>query len=302
MTQSGIILIDKPEGPSSAEVVRRIKTLLRPRKIGHLGSLDPFASGLLLVGVNEGTKVADLFLSASKSYRGVIVLGIETDTQDATGQVIGTHEVPAVGGPELKAVEEKFTGNLHQIPPMFSALKKNGVPLYRLARQGKEVERAPRPIHIERLRLKKLHDHELEFNLTCSRGTYVRALAADIGRYLNCGAHLKNLRRTACGHLTLDGAITLDTVGGLAQVGKVPLESLAAALSHLRSIQWDLQRLSALRLGQQEVLAAIGDKFAGEKVVRLLDPWGALAALVEWSEEQTPARWRLWRVFHPEPV
>ena len=155
MTQSGILLIDKPEGPSSAQVVGRIKAISGAKKLGHLGTLDPFASGLLLVGVNEGTKVADIFISAAKSYRGVMVLGVATDSQDATGNVIKERPVPPVGKSELKELERKFTGELQQIPPMFSALKKDGVRLYKLARQGKEIPRAPRAITIETLRLCK---------------------------------------------------------------------------------------------------------------------------------------------------
>ncbi len=301
MTHSGILLVDKPEGPTSSQVVQRIKTHLRAKKVGHLGTLDPFASGLLLVGVNEGTKVAEIFLAATKSYHGVMVLGVETDTQDATGKVTEAHRVPAVGQRELKAIKEKFTGNLQQIPPMFSALKKNGVPLYRLARQGKEIERKPRPISIEGLRLKKLSDSEIEFDVTCSRGTYVRTLAADIGKYIGCGAHLKMLNRTACGHLTLDDAATPDAIERLIAEEQVPLLSLAAALSHLRPIVWDAGRVSRLRLGQQEGLADIGERVKDEKVVRLLDGRGALVALVAWGEESTGGgRWRLWRVFHPE--
>ncbi len=139
MIQSGILLIDKPEGPSSAQVVGRIKAISGAKKLGHLGTLDPFASGLLLVGVNEGTKVADIFISAAKSYRGVMVLGVATDSQDATGNVIKERLVPSLSESDLKELERKFTGELQQIPPMFSALKKDGVRLYKLARQGKEI-------------------------------------------------------------------------------------------------------------------------------------------------------------------
>ncbi|MBI2180348.1 MAG: tRNA pseudouridine(55) synthase TruB [Deltaproteobacteria bacterium] len=210
-------MIDKPEGPSSAQVVGRIKAISGAKKIGHLGTLDPFASGLLLIGVNEGTKVADIFIGAAKSYRGVMVLGVATDSQDATGKVIKERPVPPVGEGDLKELERKFTGELQQIPPMFSALKKDGVRLYKLARQGKEIPRAPRAITIETLRLRKSGEAEIELDVTCSRGTYVRTLAADMGEALGCGAHLKSLRRTACGHLTLDNAVTLDELERLVE-------------------------------------------------------------------------------------
>src|SRR6185437_6202447 len=209
MSRSGILLIDKPEGPSSAQIVSRVKNMLAAKKVGHLGTLDPFASGLLLIGVNEGTKIAEIFLSGTKRYHGIMVLGVETDTQDGTGKVLKELPVPAIMEKDLQEVEKDFTGALQQIPPMFSALKKDGVRLYRLARQGKEVPREPRTIRIAALNLKKLNDREIEFDVICSRGTYVRTLAADMGKELGCGAHLKTLRRTACDHLAVEQAIDL---------------------------------------------------------------------------------------------
>ena len=297
--QSGLLLIDKPEGPSSAHVVSRVKRILGAKKVGHLGTLDPFASGLLLLGVNEGTKVADIFLGASKSYHAVMVLGVETDSQDATGNILTVCPVPAVGGNELMALEKKFTGDLHQIPPMFSALKKDGVRLYRLARQGKEIAREPRSIRVEKLRLGKLNGAELEFDVTCSRGTYVRTLAADMGKYLGCGAHLKSLRRTACGHLTVEQAVTMDVIERLDVKEKFPLIALCSALSHLRVVTWPNQTLSRLRLGQQEALEQIGKPLAGEEAVRIQDPCGELVALARWNQEIPGGGWRLSRVFHP---
>lgn len=298
MTQSGILLVDKPEGPSSAHVVHKVKEILRAKKVGHLGTLDPFASGLLLLGINEGTKIADIFLSVSKSYRGVMVLGVETDSQDSTGKVVGVRMVPPVGPTELRTLEQKFTGDLLQVPPMFSALRRGGVRLYRLARQGKEVPREPRCIRIEELRLRKWTNAEIEFEVTCSRGTYVRTLAADMGKFLGCGAHLKSLRRMACGHLTLDHAITLSKLERLDSKQKVPIISLTAALDHLRSITWENRLVSRLRLGQQEILSQLGKPLEGEGVIRILDPRCNLVALVEWSEGIAGGRWRLVRVFH----
>ena len=298
MIQNGILLIDKPEGPSSAQVVGRIKAISGAKKVGHLGTLDPFATGLLLIGVNEGTKVADIFISAAKSYRGVMVLGVATDSQDATGNVIKERPVPPVGENDLKELERKFTGELQQIPPMFSALKKDGVRLYKLARQGKEIPRAPRAITIETLRLCKLGEAEIELDVTCSRGTYVRTLAADMGEALGCGAHLKTLRRTSCGHLTLDNAVTLDELERLVEKEKIPLLSLSSALSHLRAVTWQSGWLSRVRMGQQEILNQIGKPLAGERLVRILDPRGELVALAEWSQDIPGGLWRLARVFH----
>jgi tRNA pseudouridine55 synthase len=297
VVDSGLLLIDKPEGPTSAQVVHRVKVLLGAKKVGHLGTLDPFASGLLLLGINEGTKVADIFLSAPKSYRGIMVLGVETDSQDATGTIVQVRSVPAIGKIELRDLEQQFSGDLRQVPPMFSALKREGVPLYRLARQGKEVPREPRSIRIEKLRLSKLEKDTIEIEVTCSRGTYVRTLAADMGKSLGCGAHLKSLRRIACGHLTIDQAVTLDELERLDPTMAAPLLSLEKALDHLRAITWETQLLSRLRLGQQEILSHLDKPVGGEKLARILDPRGGLVALVEWIEDVPRGRWRLIRIF-----
>jgi len=297
VVDSGLLLIDKPEGPTSAQVVHRVKVLLGAKKVGHLGTLDPFASGLLLLGINEGTKVADIFLSAPKSYRGTMVLGVETDSQDATGTIVQVRSVPAIGKIELRDLEQQFSGDLRQVPPMFSALKREGVPLYRLARQGKEVPREPRSIRIEKLRLSKLEKDTIEIEVTCSRGTYVRTLAADMGKSLGCGAHLKSLRRIACGHLTIDQAVTLDGLERLDPTMAAPLLSLEKALDHLRAITWETQLLSRLRLGQQEILSHLDKPVGGEKLARILDPRGELVALVEWIEDVPRGRWRLIRIF-----
>lgn len=297
MTQSGIFLIDKPIGPSSAQVVHRVKVISGAKKIGHLGTLDPFASGLLLIGVNEGTKIADIFIGAAKSYRGVMVLGVATDSQDATGNVVGVRPVPPIDDAVLRKLERKFTGAQQQVPPMFSALKKDGVRLYKLARQGKEIPREPRSITIETLRLHRVGEAEVEIDVACTRGTYVRTLAADMGEALGCGAHLKSLRRTACGHLTLEKAVTLDELERLSALNEMPLLSLSAALSHLRSITWQMGQLARLRSGQQEILDVLERPRAGEKLLRILDALGELVALVHWSDEFPGGRWRLLRVF-----
>ena len=294
---SGVLLVDKPEGPSSASVVHRVKAILGAKKVGHLGTLDPFASGLLLLGVNQGTKIADIFLGAPKSYHGVMALGVETDSQDGTGKVLETRPVPIIGASDLKALEEKFTGEIRQVPPMFSALKRDGVRLYRLARQGKEIPREPRAIKIEKLQLRKLGDAEVEFDVTCSRGTYVRTLAADMGTFLGCGAHLRSLRRTACGPLRLEQAITLEELEQIRFVEKIPLLAISSALGHLPAIKWDSRLLQRLQMGQQEILQQIGRPQGGEDLLRILDLRGSLTALARWSHEGSTGRWRLLRTF-----
>lgn len=297
ITQSGILLIDKPEGPSSAQIVHRVKKLFQAKKVGHLGTLDPFASGLLLVGVNEGTKIADIFLGGIKSYQGVMILGVETDSQDATGRIIHERSVPAFDESELRRLEDKFTGDLQQVPPMFSALKRNGVRLYRLARQGKEIPREPRSVRVEALRIRKISDLELEFEATCSRGTYMRTLAADMGQALGCGAYLKRLRRTACGHLRIEQSVTMDELERRFAHGDIPLLSIRAAVNQLRTVKWEGRLLSRLRLGQQEVLAQIGGRREAETLVGIVNTRDELAALAAWTEDISGGRWRLFRVF-----
>jgi tRNA pseudouridine55 synthase len=178
---------------------------------------------------------------------------------------------------------------------MFSALKKDGVRLYDLARKGETVERAPREIKIEALRLWREGDGEIGFELTCSKGTYIRTLAADMGTFLGPGAHLKALRRLSCGLLKVDAAIRLDDIEPAQSKGEVPLLSLNHALAHLRAVPLDSRTLAAVRQGRQEVLDVIGDPAVGERMVRLLTPHGDLAALARW--EEIVRRWRLFRTF-----
>jgi tRNA pseudouridine55 synthase len=295
---SGILLVDKPEGPSSAQVVQRVKRILGARKVGHLGTLDPFASGLLPLGVNEGTKIADIFLTAPKGYAGVVALGVDTDTQDATGKVVGTGEVPHLGQQEIERLREAFTGTLQQIPPMFSALKRSGVRLYQLARRGQSVPRSPREVKIEKLRLWRISADELGFEVTCSKGTYIRTLAADMGGFLRCGAHLKSLRRYSCGRLTLDRAVGLALLEELQARGdEIPMLSVNQALVHLREVRLEERFLGRVRRGQQEVLVAIGLPKDGEEMVRIVDRQGGLVALAHWVDGGAGKRWRLFRVF-----
>ncbi len=292
---SGLLLVDKPEGPTSAHVVARVKRALGAKKVGHLGTLDPFASGLLPLGVNDGTKVAEIFLAAEKSYRGIIALGVETDTQDSTGKVIAERPAASLGAAELDKLRVAFTGALMQTPPMFSALKKDGVRLYHLARKGQTVERQPREIKIERLELWQPEGGEIGFELACSKGTYIRTLAADMGTFLGCGAHLKSLRRLSCGLLNVEKAIRLDDIEGAKEEGRVPLLSLNEALGHVRAVALDGRMLASLRMGRQEVLDEIPPPKDGERLVRLVAPEGHLAALARW--EEIVRRWRLFRTF-----
>lgn len=295
--ESGLLLIDKPEGPSSARVVETVKQILRANKVGHLGTLDPFASGLLPLAINDGTKVAEIFLAAPKSYTGIIALGIETDTQDVTGKVMATRPVLALGDRDLERLTRAFTGSLWQTPPMFSALKKDGVRLYQLARQGRSIDRPARAVKVDRLRLWKISPDELGFELTSSKGTYIRTLAADMGTFLGSGAHLKSLRRLSCGNLSLEQAVSPSELRELVAKGEVPLLPLNQALQHLPQVSLEGRALSRLRTGQQEPLLMLPHPKSDETMMRVVDPKGHLVALVEWVEGDPAGRWRLFRIF-----
>jgi tRNA pseudouridine55 synthase len=209
----GIILIDKPSGITSAEVVRRIKARVKPSRVGHLGTLDPFATGVLPIMVGEATKLAPMLEGGEKVYQGIIKLGIETDTLDRDGKVAREAPVPAIDSERLAEVTKQFTGKIDQVPPVFSAIKREGVRMYKLARKGNPEELEPPPIRtidIKDLSLELTAPDEIRFVATCSPGTYARALARDIGVALGTVAHLKDLQRTRSGHFAIADAVTLD--------------------------------------------------------------------------------------------
>ena len=203
---NGILLLDKGIGITSNAALQKVKRLYQASKAGHTGSLDPLASGLLPLCLGEATKLSSFLLDADKAYAGVCKLGVKTSTADAEGEVIETRPVPDLSEAQLRDVLAKFVGVIDQIPPMHSAIKMQGQPLYKLAHQGIEVERQPRQVTIHSLTLTRLEGDEFAFDLQCSKGTYVRTLAEDIGEVLGCGAHLSALRRTQVGPFELDHA------------------------------------------------------------------------------------------------
>jgi tRNA pseudouridine55 synthase len=205
----GVLLVDKAEGMTSHDVVALVRRRLQVRKVGHCGTLDPIATGLLLITVGRGTKVQDLLMSEDKEYAGTFVFGVTTDTQDRQGVVIQQRPVPALDETQIRAAFEKFRGDFYQLPPMVSAKKHGGVPLYKLARQGKVVEREPRLVHVYRYTIDRIGLPEIDFSVLCSKGFYVRTYAHDIGESLGCGAHLKSLRRTKSGRFDLANAINV---------------------------------------------------------------------------------------------
>ncbi len=291
---TGVLLVDKPEGMTSAGVIRALKPRLGRIKVGHLGTLDPFASGLLPLCLGEATKVARYLLVEHKAYEGTIRLGTATDTLDRTGTPIDTAPVPALAQAALDAVAARFTGRQQQVPPMYSALKRDGVPLYELARRGLEVERAPREVTIERLELVLRAADRIDFRVACSKGTYVRVLAADVGRALETRAHLERLRRTRVGAFRVEDATAVDALLALAPAAALPVLAVREALAGYPAVAAPPDALERLRRGQQAPLARLPAPRAAGETALLLDPAGDVAAIIE-AAGARPA-WRLVRL------
>jgi tRNA pseudouridine55 synthase len=197
---------------TSHDVVALVRRKLDIKKVGHCGTLDPLATGLLLLTIGRGTKIQDLLMSEDKSYSGSLTLGLSTTTQDRQGEPVETQPVPQFSKEQIREVFEKFRGDFYQMPPMVSAKKQGGIPLYKLARQGKVVEREPRLVHVYSYSIDGIALPDVNFTVMCSKGFYVRTYAHDIGATLGCGAHLKALRRTSSGKFRVDGAITVEEI------------------------------------------------------------------------------------------
>jgi tRNA pseudouridine55 synthase len=193
-------------------VVALVRRKLEIKKVGHCGTLDPIATGLLLLTLGRGTKIQDLLMSEDKEYVGTMTLGISTSTQDREGDVTDQRSVPPLEKEQVVAAFDKFRGDFYQMPPMVSAIKQGGVPLYKLAREGKVVEREPRLVHVYRYSVDKIESPEIDFTVLCSKGFYVRTYVHDIGDLLGCGAHLKNLRRSKSGRFDVGHAVTVDRI------------------------------------------------------------------------------------------
>jgi len=209
----GLLLVDKPADWTSHDVVNFVKNRYRLAKVGHGGTLDPMATGLLVLLLGKGTKKSDAVMAGEKVYEGTLTLGVVTDSQDKEGEVLETLPVPdGLSREDVEALLPRFTGDILQIPPMVSALKKDGVPLYKLARQGKTIEREPRPVTVHALEITSFTPPEVALRVRCGKGTYVRTLAHDIGTALGCGAHLSSLRRTRSGGFEVENAISMDAL------------------------------------------------------------------------------------------
>ncbi len=231
----GVLLVDKPTDHTSHDVVARLRGKLRMKRIGHAGTLDPMATGLLIMLIGKATRASQYLISLDKEYEGSITLGKVTDSQDAEGEVMETRPVPELTLAQVEAAVKTFLGDQYQMPPMYSAIKIDGVPLYKNARKGVEVEREPRFIRVVSWEVTKFESPRIDFRMRVTKGTYVRTLAHDLGQKLGCGAHLSALRRTATDKFNVSQALTLDQIEKLSitEIEKVllPVHSVVPAIA-----------------------------------------------------------------------
>ena len=249
--EDGVLIIDKPAGWSSAQVVARVKHVIGAGKVGHAGTLDPFATGVLVCLVNRATRLAQFFLRGEKSYEAELCLGTATDTQDGTGRVTAVRPVPDFTPAQLEQVFEGFVGTIAQRPPAYSALKHQGVALYKLARQGCPVHKPARRVRILALTIHTIALPRVHFSVTCSGGTYIRTLCADIGRALGCGGHLGQLRRTRSSGFGIEEAVSLETLAQLAGESRqaVPLIPPGEALKDMPALRAEPSTATRIKSG-----------------------------------------------------
>ncbi|MDR2093241.1 MAG: tRNA pseudouridine(55) synthase TruB [Azoarcus sp.] len=291
----GVLLLDKPAGMTSNAALQTARRLLNARKAGHTGTLDPLASGLLPLTFGEATKFAQMLLDADKVYEAGVRLGIETDSGDADGKVLSTKPV-CVGEADLHRALARFRGEIEQIPPMHSALKRDGKPLYEYARAGIDIARAPRRVKISALDLLAFAGDRFTIHVACSKGTYIRVLATDIGAVLGCGAHLDALRRTHVGTLDLRASVTLEALEATPPAQRdallAPVDTLAMDFPRL-----DLDPAAARQILQGQPLPLPHGKIPGDRV-RLYGPDGFLG-LGQWKEDGRLWPKRLVSIWHP---
>jgi tRNA pseudouridine55 synthase len=282
MERDGVLVVDKPVGLTSFDVVRRVKRTAKVKRVGHGGTLDPMASGVLPICLGEATKLAQFLLDADKEYDFTLCLGVETDSYDATGVVTARHDATAIDEARVRAALPALTGRISQTPPAFSALKREGRPLYDYARAGEAVEIAPRDVTVHELALLDWQGPgAVSLRMRCSKGTYVRSLAFDLGRALGVGAHVTVLRRTRSGPFALVAALPLDrALEALSAPGApLPLVALPDALGHLPRCTVDASLARALEQGKKPPWEALGGVPAGR--VAVLRPGGDLLAVAE---------------------
>lgn len=282
----GLLIVDKPEGVTSLDLVREVKRRLGAKRAGHIGTLDPFATGVLPIAINEGTKLIPFVTDEPKEYEATLKLGEETDTDDHTGKVISSGQLEGLSLDVIRSAFQTFLGKIRQIPPMFSAIKREGTPLYRLARRGVEVERSERELEIFSLQIEEIDLPRIRFRVSCSRGTYIRALARDIGREIGCGAHLIQLRRLRSGPFRLEQTISWEGLKGLLPEsasfpGLIPLKE---ALPGIPELIGDEHLIRKVRHGREMVVRDLSaealSNFEKGQWLKITSPQEGLVAIL----------------------
>jgi tRNA pseudouridine55 synthase len=298
---NGLLIIDKPAGMTSFDVVRQVRRMTKTRRVGHAGTLDPMATGVLPVAVGTATRLIEYLMAGDKAYRATLKLGSATDTQDSDGQVLEEKSWQDVDLASVSAAVENFIGDFEQLPPMYSALKKDGQPLYKLARQGIEVDREPRRVHVESLTIDEYSPPYMTFTVTCSKGTYVRTLCHEIGQILGCGAHMTDLRRLSCGRFDLAASHPLQVFKELSEQGRaLPFLSLADILADWKALTVEGVILKRLQNGVAPHMADLkGDEpVAGDKVRFIAeDKLVAVARYTPGDESKRSGDFELLKVF-----
>jgi tRNA pseudouridine55 synthase len=287
---SGVVVVDKPSGPTSFDVVRRVKGLFKTKRCGHTGTLDPTATGVLPICIGDATKVATFVSEGEKEYDAQVRFGVVTDTQDAAGRVLETRELGDLTEERVRAELSAFVGLVEQTPPMYSARKIDGKRLYELARAGEEVEREARQIHIDEARLTFFRPPDAGIFVRCSKGTYLRTLAHDLGQRLGCGAHLRELKRVRVGPFALEDSVGLDTLMAAAKDGGRPaleryLLPVSRALDELAELQLDVAISRRVAHGHapgpSDLSRLRAPPFPRGRKVRLVDPESRVLAVAE---------------------
>lgn len=304
---SGLLVIDKPQGITSHDVVDRVRRLSKQRKVGHTGTLDPMATGVLLVCLGQATRLIEYLLVARKRYRAVVRFGAVTDTFDAEGKVVAHYDPASLELAHLQEILPMFLGEIKQTPPIYSALKKEGQPLYKRARAGEAVEPDPRLVTIYDLTILAWRPPDLTVDVSCSSGTYIRSLADDIGQAAGSGAHLAGLIRTANGQWTLDQAVALDILEREAHADRSGwrnhLHSLDQAITHLPKLILDEVAVGHVRHGRQIQVSAGKLEFSAGydksdiDLVRAYTPSGDFLAILQLAQANESI-WQPRKVFH----
>ncbi len=277
----GVLVMDKPRGVTSFWVVQRVRRITGQRKAGHAGSLDPLATGLLLVCLGRATKIVQFLMEGEKVYRGAMTLGLITDTYDADGRVVEERPIPPLTLEQVQDAAAAFVGPLMQEPPPFSAAKHKGQPLYKLARRGITVKKEPRQVVVHSFEILAVNPPQVEFQVRCSKGTYVRSLAHELGLRLGCGAILSRLTRTGCGPFTLDDAVGLEELEEAGREGRLGdlVVPIARALAHLPAVEVERAVAQAVRQGAGVAADLVAPRCSQGGFVRLVSG-GELVAVV----------------------